>query len=89
MITVSDYTLYWLIFINAVAFAAYGIDKYKSMHHKWRTRERTLLLLAVIGGSAGAWIAMYFFRHKTQQAKFKYGVPVILLLQLIALGWLR
>ena len=68
--------------MNVAAFAAYGSDKYRSMHGQWRIRERTLLLLALLGGSAGAWLGMQVFRHKTQHLKFKYGVPVIFLIQL-------
>ena len=84
----ANVILGWLAIINLVAFAAYGIDKYKSMHNKWRTPERTLLLLAAIGGSIGAWTGMEVFRHKTKHLKFKYGVPVILLVQLMAAGWI-
>ena len=67
--------------MNVAAFAAYGSDNYRSMHGQWRIRERTLLL-ALLGGSAGAWLGMQVFRHKTQHLKFKYGVPVIFLIQL-------
>lgn len=72
----------FLAAMNVAAFAAYGSDKYRSMHGQWRIRERTLLLLALLGGSAGAWLGMQVFRHKTQHLKFKYGVPVIFLIQL-------
>ena len=84
----TNIILGWLAIINLAAFATYGIDKYKSMHNKWRTPERTLLLLAAIGGSIGAWAGMEIFRHKTKHLKFKYGVPAILLLQLVAAGWI-
>ena len=72
----------FLAAMNVAAFAAYGSDKYRSMHGQWRIRERTLLLLALLGGSAGAWLGMQVFRHKTQHLKFKYGVPVIFLVHL-------
>lgn len=72
----------FLAAMNVAAFAAYGSDKYRSMHGQWRIKERTLLLLALLGGSAGAWLGMQVFRHKTQHLKFKYGVPVIFLIQL-------
>ena len=68
--------------INLVTFAIYGLDKYKARHHKWRISEATLLLLAAVGGSAGALVAMQVFRHKTQHLKFKLGVPALLVLQL-------
>lgn len=75
--------LIWLIFINIITYIIYAIDKYKSMHHKWRIRESTLILLAVIGGSVGALLAMYTVRHKTKHNKFRIGVPVILAVQII------
>ena len=77
--------LYYIIGINAVSFVAYGIDKLKAKKAKWRIPEATLLLLAVAGGSIGAWMGMKVWHHKTLHKKFRYGVPAILFLQL-ALG---
>lgn len=77
--------LYYLLGINVLTFFFYGIDKWKAQKQWRRINERTLLLLACIGGSIGAWSGMKCFRHKTQHKKFVWGVPVILLLQ-IALG---
>ena len=74
--------LIYLIAINIVTFAVYGIDKYKARHDMWRIPESTLLLLAVIGGSIGAWAAMRIFRHKTNHPQFYIGVPLILFLQI-------
>ena len=69
--------------INIITYIIYAIDKYKSMHHNWRIRESTLIMLAVIGGSVGALLAMYTVRHKTKHNKFRIGVPVILAVQII------
>ena len=80
--------LIYLLAINAVTFIAYGIDKYKAKHAKWRISEATLLLLAVIGGSIGAWCGMKVWHHKTMHKKFKHGVPVILLLQVALAVWI-
>lgn len=77
--------LYYMIGINAVSFVAYGIDKLKAKKGKWRIPEATLLLMAVAGGSIGAWMGMKVWHHKTLHKKFRYGVPAILFLQL-ALG---
>ena len=66
----------YLLIINVVTFALYGIDKWKAIHNKWRIREATLLITALIGGSLGAFIAMQMFRHKTKKWYFKYTVPV-------------
>ena len=73
--------LYYLLAVNLLTFATYGIDKYKARHARWRVREASLLLLAALGGSIGALLGMHLFRHKTQHQKFRYGVPLILLAQ--------
>ena len=75
-------TLYYLITINAITFLTYGIDKLKAKKSKWRIPEFTLLLLAVIGGSIGALLGMKVWHHKTMHKKFKYGIPLIAVLQL-------
>jgi len=75
----------YLVVINIVTFFVYGLDKWKARRAKWRIRETALLTLAVLGGSVGAWLGMNVWRHKTKHAKFKYGVPIILILQ-IAIG---
>ncbi len=74
--------LYYLIAINAITFITYGIDKWKARKNKWRIPESTLLLLAVFGGSIGAFLGMRVWRHKTMHKKFKYGIPSILVLQI-------
>ncbi len=76
--------LVYLVFINILTFAVYGTDKAKAKKHAWRIPEKTLLFLAVLGGSVGAWLGMRIFRHKTKHVKFVVGVPVIFFLQAIA-----
>jgi uncharacterized membrane protein YsdA (DUF1294 family) len=73
--------IYHLAAINLLTFIVYGLDKYKAKHKKWRTPEATLLILSALGGSPAALLAMYLFRHKTLHNKFRFGVPIILLLQ--------
>ena len=51
-----QYSMYYLFAINIVSFFLYGIDKYKAKKNKWRISEATLLMMAVIGGSIGAWV---------------------------------
>lgn len=75
---------WYIVWSNLAAFFVYGIDKRRARKHKWRIPERTLLGLAVIGGSMGALAGMYLFHHKTRKPKFAIGVPVILAVQLIA-----
>lgn len=74
----------YLIFVNVLAFACFGIDKQKAKSRQWRISEKTLLAIAVCGGSLGAILGMRFFHHKTQHAKFALGLPAILILQGIA-----
>ena len=74
--------LYYLIVINVVTFLVYGIDKWKAKQGSWRISEATLLMLAVIGGTIGALLGMQVWRHKTMHLKFKYGLPLILLVQI-------
>ena len=73
----------YLIIVNLVAFALYGADKSKAKHGKWRISEKTLIGIAVIGGSVGAILGMYVFHHKTRHWYFRYGLPVILVLQIV------
>ena len=71
----------YLLAVNIATFFLYGIDKYKAKKGKWRISEATLLLMAVIGGSIGAWAGMRLWHHKTMHKKFKYGIPIIIILQ--------
>ena len=77
--------VFYLVAINVVTFFVYGIDKWKAKRSKWRIPEATLLCLAVIGGSIGAWLGMKAWHHKTQHKKFKYGIPLILIIQVVLL----
>ncbi|MBR4296802.1 MAG: DUF1294 domain-containing protein [Bacteroidaceae bacterium] len=76
--------IYALFALNLITFIIYGIDKFKAKKAKWRISEATLILLAVIGGSIGAWLGLQVWRHKTQHKKFFIGIPMILTLQVIA-----
>ena len=71
----------YLLAVNIATFLLYGIDKYKAKKSKWRISEATLLTMAAIGGSIGAWVGMRLWYHKTMHKKFKYGIPVIIIMQ--------
>lgn len=71
--------------INVIAFLMYGLDKVKAKRRQWRIPESTLLGVAVIGGSIGAFLGMQIFRHKTKKPKFYIGVPAIFILQVIGI----
>ena len=84
----SDHSLLLLLYlvaINVVAFLLYGIDKWKAKRDAYRISEKTLLTVAVIGGSVGAICGMRYFRHKTRHWYFRYGLPAILAVQIALL----
>lgn len=76
--------LVYLLLINAAGFLLMLVDKIKAKRNLWRIPESTLMGIAVIGGSIGAIAGMNLFRHKTKHAKFFIGLPVILVLQIVA-----
>ena len=87
----SDYTKILIIYfvaINVVTFFVYGIDKWKARHSKWRITEFTLLVLAILGGSIGALFGMTVWHHKTMHKKFKYGIPLIIIVQVAVVLWI-
>lgn len=80
----------YLLSINLIALSTFWLDKRRAQRGGRRVPEARLLLLAALGGSAGAWLAMRLFRHKTRHRKFTAGVPLLLALQcgLLLVGWL-
>ena len=83
------YCFYYLVLINVITFIAYGIDKLKAKKGKWRIPEATLLLLAIVGESIGAWCGMKVWHHKTMHKKFKYGIPSVMAIQIgLCLYWI-
>lgn len=78
----------YLALVNLIAFTVYGADKRRARKDRRRVPEKTLFLLAIIGGSLGAFLGMRLFRHKTRHWYFVWGIPAIMAAQ-IALGlWL-
>ena len=73
------------VIINFIGFVAMGIDKARAKAGAWRISEKTLLGIAVFGGGLGVWFGMETFRHKTKHWYFKYGVPVIWLVEIMVL----
>ena len=85
--------LMWIVLIlvlvmSIVAFCAFGLDKYKAKTDRWRIRERTLFLLALMGGGVGAFLGMRVFRHKTKHTQFVIGIPLIMIVQLLLIGFI-
>ena len=79
----------YLLIINALAFLLMLLDKYKARKNLWRIPEKTLLISALIGGSAGAILGMQFFHHKTRKPKFAVGVPVILVVESVVVWFIQ
>ena len=75
-----QYLAIYLVVVNVIAYIVYALDKKKARRGAWRISEKTLILLAAIGGAGGAWLAMQVLRHKTKHVKFMVGVPVCMLL---------
>lgn len=79
----------YIIAINVVAFLVFGYDKNQAVKKRWRVPEKTLFLLAIAGGSIGAWIGMQTFRHKTKHISFQMGIPLIFAVQCAVIYFLK
>jgi uncharacterized membrane protein YsdA (DUF1294 family) len=78
----------YFLCINFGAFIVYGVDKRKAQLGKWRIPESTLIMVAVLGGSIGAYAGMKIFRHKTKHLKLSLGIPTIIVLQIVLVLWI-
>ena len=78
----------YLLVINLAAFVTFGVDKHRAKRRQWRVPEKTLFLLAILGGSLGAVCGMCAFHHKTQHWHFRYGLPAILFAHIGLILWL-
>ena len=78
----------WLLLWSLAAFIAMGADKRRARKGAWRVKEATLFLFALLGGALGATLGMHVFHHKTKHWYFRWGFPLILLVQLALVVWL-
>ena len=83
-----EFVLLYLLTINAAGFLSMLVDKHKARKNLWRIPERTLLLIALLGGSIGSLLGMYTVRHKTKHLKFTLGIPLILAAQIGLIIWI-
>ena len=81
------YEIYYLVLINLIGFLSMLIDKRRAIKHEYRISEKMLFIIALIGGSIGSLIGMNIMHHKTKHWYFKYGIPSILCIQLLILGY--
>lgn len=85
---ITNIVYIYLIIMNIVGFLSMGVDKMRAKNGKWRIKEKTLFLVAIIGGSAGSVLGMNIFHHKTKHRVFVIGMPLILILQTICILFL-
>ncbi|NLW43948.1 MAG: DUF1294 domain-containing protein [Syntrophomonadaceae bacterium] len=77
----SEILIIYIAAINALAFALFAQDKRLAQNRRWRIRERSLLLVALLGGATGGLIGMHVFRHKTRHLLFRWGLPLMVIAQ--------
>lgn len=82
VITPEMIILYVLV-INLIGFLIMGLDKFKAKKGFWRTPEKTIFTITLLGGGIGTVTGMYFFRHKTKKMKFTIGLPTILISEIV------
>ena len=85
----TNILIIYLVIINLAAFFIFGIDKRRAIKNRWRIAESTLFLLALIGGSIGAEAGLYVFHHKTRHLRFVIGIPLIFILQVLIVFFIR
>ena len=83
MQTITAIGLIYLIGINLAGFIIMGVDKKRAIRGAWRISEASLFFTALLGGSLGCILGMQHFRHKTKHWYFKYGMPAILVVQVL------
>ena len=81
-----NFIIAYVIIINIIGLLSMLIDKYRAIKNKWRIPEKTLFLIAILGGSIGSNIGMRLFRHKTKHWYFVFGMPAILIIQLVIIS---
>ena len=88
MPSLSAAALWYLLAVNLAALCVFGLDKRRARRDEWRIPEKTLFLLAALGGGLGALIGMRVWHHKTLHRSFRYGIPAILLVEAVGLFYL-
>lgn len=78
----------YLLVVNLAAFTMIGVDKRRAKRGQWRIPEKTLFMPVILGGALGGTLGMHHFHHKTKHWYFRWGFFLLLLLQLLLLGWM-
>lgn len=82
------YCFYYIVLVNVLAFLAYAIDKFQARRDKHRISENWLHLLALAGGSPGALAGQNVFRHKTAKKSFLFVYWLIVIFQILIVGYI-
>ena len=85
----EKYILIYLIIINSTTFIVFALDKICAIKKKWRYKEASLLGMCLVGGAIGGFLAMHLFRHKTKKKVFVIGVPLMLIIQIMILLFIK
>lgn len=83
------YFICYLIIINIISFMLFGFDKQFAIKNKNRVRNTILFGISFLGGSVGSLFGMYLFRHKTQTWYYVYGIPLIFIIHIIFVCYLK
>ncbi len=83
-----EWLIGYLVIINLTGLFAMGVDKTRARQKRWRIPEKTLFLIALLGGAPGTWGGMYLYRHKTKHWYFVIGMSTILVIEVILFVWI-
>lgn len=84
---IKEILIVYLVIINLVGIFIMWSDKHKAKKGAWRIKEKTLFMVALLGGALGTTCGMFWFRHKTKHWYFKYGFSLILIAEAVLLVW--
>jgi len=80
-----SYLFFYLCAASLLGFLLMGMDKRRAKRNRWRISEKSLFLVALLGGAVGSTLGMHTFHHKTKHWYFKLGFPALAMLQLVLL----
>lgn len=84
-----EYLYLYIVAINIITFWMFALDKKRARKKVWRIPESRLLFFSLIGGSLGGILAMITVHHKTRKLIFTIGMPVLLVINILALYYLK
>lgn len=80
------YLLLYFFILNLASYLLIWHDKNKAQKGQWRISEKSFFMLALMGGSLGVYYGMKVFRHKTRHLSFKYGMPLLIVINMVFFG---